>query len=136
MDSFLKIPVTLSFKARAVALERVSVEDSVKQFFDLLISTRQGECSYNQDFGYELWSSEFEPIINIQQWQPVFMEQIKNLLEKYESRITSVKVGEPEIKAINKKRKTDRDYSITISVDYKIVETGESFDNVKISFEY
>jgi phage baseplate assembly protein W len=136
MNSFIKIPVTFSFKKGVKTFERESIEDSVKQFIDLLISTRQGECFFNEDFGYQLWSNEFEPILNIQQWQPMFMKQIKDLLEKYEPRITSVQVREPEIKSINKKNKTDKDYKITLTLDYKIKQTGERQGDVKISFEY
>jgi phage baseplate assembly protein W len=136
MDSYIKIPVTFSFKKGDKAFEKESIEDSVKQFINLMISTRQGECFFNEDFGYQLWSNEFEPILNIQQWQPMFMKQIKELLEKYEPRITSVQVREPEIKAINKKNKTDKDYKITLSMDYKIRQTGERQSDVRISFEY
>jgi phage baseplate assembly protein W len=135
MRSFLKIPVTLSFKGHDEALEKVSIEDSVRQYIDLLISTKQGECTFNYDLGYEIWSNEFEPILNVQQWQPKFMEQIKSLLEKYEPRITAIQVKEPEIKSINKKRKTDKDYRITISLDYTIRQTGERQNNIKVSFE-
>jgi phage baseplate assembly protein W len=136
MDSFLKIPLSFSFKRGSEALERVPIEDSIRQFINLLISTRQGECFFNPDFGYEIWSNEFEPILNLMHWQPKFMEKIKNLLEKYEPRITEIHVKEPEILAINKKLKTDKDYRITIKLDYKIIQTGERQSDVKITFEY
>jgi phage baseplate assembly protein W len=136
MRSFLKIPVTFVLKGHEEALENATVEDSVRQYIDLLISTKQGECAFNHDFGYEIWSNEFEPILNVQQWQPRFMEQIKYLLDKYEHRIYDVQVKEPEIKSINKKRKTDKDYRITISLDYTIRQTGERQNNIKVSFEY
>jgi phage baseplate assembly protein W len=136
MESFLKIPVVLRRKSNSAAFEKISIEGSIKQFIEMLIMTRQGECAYNQDFGYEIWSNEFEPILNIQQWQPKFMEQIKYLLEKYENRITDVQVWEPDIKSLNKKRKSERDYKITLTIDYRIKSTGELQNNVKISFEY
>jgi phage baseplate assembly protein W len=136
MNTYLKIPLSFSRKRNSELLERVSIEESIQQFINLLISTRQGECFFNPDFGYEIWSNEFEPILNLMQWQPKFMEKIKNLLEKYESRITEIHVKEPEIFAINKKLKTDKDYRITIKLDYKIIQTGERQSNVKITFEY
>ena len=136
MESFIKIPVILRRKANSAAFEKTNIEDSIKQFIELLILTRQGECAFNQDLGYEIWSNEFEPILNIQQWQPKFMEQIKHLLEQYEPRITDVQVWEPEIKSLNKKRKSERDYKITLTIDYRIRTTGELQNNVKITFEY
>jgi phage baseplate assembly protein W len=136
MNDYIKIPLTLSVKKGPDVFAYASVEDSIKQFIDMIIATKQGECSFNDDFGYELWSNEFEPILNIQQWQPKFMEDIKNLVEKYEHRITSVQVKEPEIRNINKKRKTDKDYRITISLDYTVKQTGERQNDVKITFEY
>lgn len=136
MGSYLKIPITLSCRNIDEALEKVPIETSIRQFIDFLISTRQGECLYNEDFGYELWSNEFEPILNIQQWQPKFMEQIKELLEKYEPRIRDLQVKEPEIRSIQRKYKTDKDYRITLSLEYTIKETGERQSNVKVSFEY
>ena len=136
MNSYIRIPVTFSLKKGTKTFEKESIEDSIKQSIDLIISTRQGECFFNDDFGYQLWSKEFEPILNIQQWQPMFMKQVKEVLEKYETRITSVQVREPEIKSINKKNKTDKDYKITLTLDYKIKQTGERQSDVKISFEY
>jgi phage baseplate assembly protein W len=136
MESFIKIPVVLKRKGNSAAFEKTTIEDSIKQFIELLIMTQQGECAYNQDFGYEIWSNEFEPILNIQQWQPKFMEQIKYLLEKYENRITDVQVWEPDIRSLNRKRKSERDYKITLTIDYRIKSTGELQNNVKISFEY
>jgi phage baseplate assembly protein W len=126
----------LSCRNIGEAIEKVPIETSIRQFIDFLISTRQGECLYNEDFGYELWSNEFEPILNIQQWQPKFMEQIKELLEKYEPRIRELQVKEPEIRSIQKKYKTDKDYRITLSLEYTIKETGERQSNIKVSFEY
>jgi phage baseplate assembly protein W len=136
MKSHIKIPFTLSFKSNSEAIEKVAVEDSVRQFIDLLITTKQGECIFNQDFGYEIWSNEFEPILNIHKWQPMFRDQIKELLERYEPRITAIQVKEPEILSINKKLKTDKDYKITISLDYTIVQTGERETNIRFTFEY
>jgi phage baseplate assembly protein W len=136
MKDYLKIPLTLRLKKGPEAFETASVEDSIKQFIDLLIATKQGECTFNDNFGYELWSNEFEPILNIQQWQPKFMEEIKHLLETYEQRITSIQVKEPEIRTINKKRKTDKDYKITISLDYTVKQTGDRMNDIKITFEY
>jgi phage baseplate assembly protein W len=136
MESYLKIPVTFRQKGNKPTFERVSVEQSVKEFIELLITTRQGECTFNNDFGYEIWSNEFEPILNSMQWQPKFMELVKDMLEKYEKRITDVQVEEPEIYTLNKKRKSEKDYRITLTIDYRIKTTGETQDNIKVSFEY
>ena len=136
MESYLKIPVTFVKKGGKTAFERVAIEQAIIQFFDLLVTTHQGECAHNHDFGYSIWSNEFEPIINTMQWQPRFMEQVKYLLEKYEPRITDVHVREPEIKTLNRKSKTDRDYRITLTIDYRIISTKENQTGVKISFEY
>jgi len=136
MEKYIRIPVVLGKKSISSVFERVSIEESIQQFIELLVTTKQGECAFNQDFGYEIWSNEFEPILNIQQWQPVFMDQIKMLLEKYEPRITNVQVREPDIKSLLKKQKTERDFRITLTLDYRIVSTGELQNNIKISFEY
>jgi phage baseplate assembly protein W len=150
MKPFLSIPLTFQTKGRSGAFERVSVEESVRQWIDLLISTKQGECFFNQDFGYEIWSYEFEPILNIHQWQPRFIEQVKDLLYKYEDRITDITVREPEIKAINRdsgeerksyvqvhtRNKYLKDYKITLMLEYTIKLTDERHTNVNVSFEY
>ena len=136
MKSYLRIPVTFNFSSGENCLERVRIEESVKQLIDLLIITKQGECAFNREFGYEIWSNEFEPILNIQQWQPTFIEQIKKMLKQYEPRITAVQVWEPEIRSVNKRTKADRDYRITLSLDYTIKETNERQNDIKISIEY
>jgi phage baseplate assembly protein W len=145
MNPYLKIPLTFTKKNHEddFAFEMVPVEIAIKQFIDILVSTRQGECLFNPDFGYSLWSNEFEPILNVMEWQPIFMEQIKDLIEKYEPRIISVQVWEPEISSIRKSDentgkiyKTDKNYKITIRLDYTIKQTGERQNDVRITFEY
>jgi phage baseplate assembly protein W len=136
MESYLKIPVTLRKKGNSPVFEKTGIEESVRQYIELLITTKQGECAFNNDFGYEIWSNEFEPLLNTLQWQPKFMEQVEYLLERYETRITDVQVEEPEIKSLFKKRKSEKDYRITLTINYRIKTTGESQNNIKISFEY
>ena len=58
------------------------------------------------------------------------------MLKQYEPRITAVQVWEPEIRSVNKRTKADRDYRITLSLDYTIKETNERQNDIKISFEY
>lgn len=136
MEPYLNIPVTFTEKGRKMAFERISVEEGIIQFINLLVTTHQGECVHNHDYGYSIWSNEFEPILNTMQWQPRFMEQVKYLLEKYEPRITDVHVREPEIKTLDRKNKTDRDYRITLTIDYMIIATKDQQNSIKISFEY
>jgi phage baseplate assembly protein W len=136
MESYLKIPVTFRQKGSSPTFERAGIEESVRQFIELLITTKQGECFFNNDFGYEIWSNEFEPLQNTMQWQPKFMEQVEYLLERYENRITDVQVQEPEIKSLHKSRKSDKDYRITLTIDYRIKISGEPQNNIKISFDY
>jgi phage baseplate assembly protein W len=145
MNPYLKIPLTLTRSNHEddFAFAMIPVEVAIQEFIDILVSTRPGECGHNTDFGYSLWSNEFEPILNVMEWQPIFMEQIKELLEKYEHRITSVQVWEPEITSIRKADenniqlyKTDKNYKITIRLDYTIKQTGERQNDVRITFEY
>ena len=143
MNQYLKIPLTLTEHTGPYAFEMVPIEEAIKQFIDILVSTKQGECIFNPGFGYPLWSNEFEPILNVMEWQPIFMEQIKDLLEKHENRIVSIQVWEPEITLIRKTDennlkayKPDKNYRITIHLDYTIKQTNERQNDVSITFEY
>ena len=137
MESYLKIPVSFTKKSGHFTFERTKdVQDSIRQFMELLISTHQGECSHDHDFGYSVWSNEFEPILNSMQWQPRFMDQVRSMLEKYEPRITDVHVREPKFELLDRKNKTDRDYKITLNIDYWIESTKEQQKNIEITFEY
>ena len=143
MKPYLKIPLTFSDRYSSEVFEKVSLEDSIKQFIDFLIKTKQGECLFDPDFGYEIWSNEFEPIQNLMQWQPKFREQIKDLLEMHEPRITAIHVQEPKFFAIKRSMEfiednkiTHKDYRITISLDYTIKLTGDRMSDIEITFEY
>ena len=145
MNPYLSIPLTLGKHNPEAdfAFNMVYVETAIKEFIDLLVSTKQGECKFNPDFGYSLWSSEFDPIQNVMDWQPVFMAQVKELIEKYEPRITSVQVWEPVIHSIRnsdsdsgKVYKTDKNYIITLRLDYTIRQTGKRQNDVVITFEF
>jgi phage baseplate assembly protein W len=143
MKPYLKIPLSYSERYSSGTFEKVSVEDSIREFVDFIIKTKQGECLFDPDFGYEVWSNEFEPIQNLMQWQPKFREQIKELLEEHEPRITAIHVQEPKFYAIKRKMEligdhkvTHKDYKITIRLDYTVRLTGERMNDVEISFEY
>ena len=136
MDPYLKIPVTFVKKGGRRAFERESTENSIVQFIDMLVTTHQGECAFNYDFGYGIWSNEFEHVLNTMQLQPLLMEQLKYLLEKYELRITDVEVREPGIRKLRMENKTDRDFSITLAMDFKVISTKEYQNDIQISFEY
>jgi phage baseplate assembly protein W len=143
MKPYLKIPLSFSKRNSPETFEKVSVEDSIRQFVDFIVKTKQGECLFDADFGYEIWSNEFEPIQNLMQWQPKFREQIKDLLELYEPRITAIHVQEPKFFAIKRAMDmagdhstTHRDYKITIRLDYTVKLTGDRMSDIEISFEY
>jgi len=136
MESYLKIPVTFTKKGSSIAFERVAIEEAIVQFVDLLVTTHQGECAHNYDFGYGIWSNEFEHVLNTMQLQPRLMEQLKYLLDKYELRISDIEVREPGIKKLRIENKTDRDFAITLAMDYRIKSTKEMQSDVKITFEY
>ena len=136
MESYFNIPVIFSPREENKLFVKVPVEESIKQFISFLIETRQGECFFNKDFGYEIWANEFEPIQDMINWQSKFIEDIKNLLKKYEPRISEIYVKEPKITPIEQKSTTDKDFSITIILDYTIIQTGERQPDVKITFEF
>ncbi|MFZ4546118.1 MAG: GPW/gp25 family protein [Bacteroidales bacterium] len=136
MESYLKIPVTFAKKGASIAFERIAIEDAIIQFINLLVTTHQGECSHNYDFGYGIWSNEFEHVLNTMQLQPRLMEQLKYMLDVYELRITEVEVREPGIKKLRVENKTDRDFTVTLTMDYRIISTKDQQRDVKISFEY
>ncbi len=141
MESFLKIPLSFSNKGRSYAFERVSIEKSIIEYINFLVVTKQGECAHNYDFGYSIWSNEFEPILNTMQWQPRFIEQVRYILERYEPRITDIVIKEAVREAVseeilNEQDKSYRDKKITLTISYRIVATNEQQTDIKISFEY
>jgi phage baseplate assembly protein W len=136
MESYLKIPVTFTKKGSSIAFERIAIEDAIIQFINLLVTTHQGECAHNYDFGYSIWSNEFEHVLNTMQLQPRLMEQLKYMLDVYELRISEVDVREPGIKKLRVENKTDRDFAVTLTMDYRIISTKDQQHDVTISFEY
>lgn len=71
-------------------LKKINLQDSISQFISIIITTYFEEYSYNDEFGSEIWETDFDLLTNVN----VLKERIKRSLEKqihtYEKRLTKI----------------------------------------------
>ncbi|MEO8234243.1 MAG: GPW/gp25 family protein [Flavobacterium sp.] len=94
-ELFYKIP--FDFKKLTIGEDsrKVTIEESLAQFISLIISTTFGEYKYDEDFGTEIWETDFNQLANPNQLKDLIKESIFDKVKKYEKRliITNVELG-------------------------------------------
>ena len=74
-----------------------SVKASIDDFIDLIVFTHPGECKFAYDFGFNFWEKEFlnltvDGFNNSEYPRKFYEENLKEVIQRYESKLTDVKV--------------------------------------------
>lgn len=92
MQSGIKLPLDCAQFMRNLIFERCSLEESIARHIRLLITTSYGECTFDEEIGCEIWEHEFEHSQVSKIWIDRMALQMKNLLVKYEERLSNITV--------------------------------------------
>lgn len=74
------------------SLEKCSDKESIDLFLELLLTTNPGEHKFDPDFGCYIWDLDFANVTSRVKWKEQFIQYIQEAVERYEPRITQVKV--------------------------------------------
>ncbi len=110
------------------ALKRLSLRDSISQFISIIITTYFQEYTFDEEFGSEIWETDFDLLINAN----VLKEQIKNSLTdqiyRYEKRLTHIDLSVELKESLTEKANTVRlKKYLLIIVTGTIIKTDEPF---------
>ncbi|MCC2590650.1 GPW/gp25 family protein [Chryseobacterium sp. MFBS3-17] len=107
-----------------------SMGESIAQNIMLLIITKQGENRYDEKYGNDVWSVEFDNGVSPAMWENIFINSLKRQIAQYETRIT-----QPVIQAhityvehnYETRNFTEVKKKVKVGINAKIESTGEHF---------
>ena len=73
-------------------LERCSELESIDQGLGLLLTTRQGEHSFDRQYGTKLGELDFENIVSRAAWEESFIRYIRQAIVDNEKRLREIQV--------------------------------------------
>ena len=85
-----KIPLDFSsfFDERKGGLGKCTEVESIDAHIELLITTYQGECSFDKQYGTSIGELDFEQVKTVEGWKEEVSESLKKSISLYEPRIT------------------------------------------------
>lgn len=110
--------------------------ESIFQNVHLILMTSFGEYRLDNSYGCSIWENDFENIVSINKWKEEMKGRIKDVIERHEPRLKSIKVdtniSESEIRlGGGKKSKIQRIKKLVeVRVSGKVVSTNEPFECV------
>lgn len=136
-----RLPLDTGAFLNSKSLPKCAIEESIAGHIHLLLLTSYDECSFDPDFGCEIWEHEFEHSQISKIWIDRMSMQMKVLLEKYEQRLINIMVKalitEKEFKNDNTNQSTVRlQKCLTINLNANLTSTNEPFyfkDSIFIS---
>jgi phage baseplate assembly protein W len=84
---YLKLPL----RRERLRFETVEIEESIREFIGLIMTTRPGNFSFNSDFGCRIWEKEFQ-YIKGGRFKEEIHKAVHEAVETFEPRLKSVGV--------------------------------------------
>lgn len=112
------------------SIDTCDVGESIAHNIMLLITTKKGENRYDENYGNDVWSLEFDNGVTTAIWENVFVKSLKRQILQYEPRIVQPKV-DAYIQLVehnyDTKEHTEIKKKVKIGINAKMEETGELF---------
>lgn len=124
---FLKIPLDTTELMKPGNKGRLGLERSIISHINLIISTVMGEHRYDENYGFQLWSYDFE-MLTTRRWKDQMAQSLLQAVNRYEKRLkdahveVEVRQVEWELKKIHQIRK-----KMFVNLTAKLSSTGSSF---------
>ena len=107
-----------------------SMAESIAQNIMLLITTKQGENRFDEEYGNAVWNIEFDNTATNVLWEETFVTSLNKLIARYEKRIINavIKVNTSYVERTYKNKNfTEIKKKAVIGINAKLRESGERF---------
>ena len=71
-------------------LHKITLQESISQFISVIITTYFEEYTYDDDFGSEIWESDFDLLVNTNVLKERIKKSLTKQLYRYEKRLSNV----------------------------------------------
>lgn len=112
------------------SVEMCSMAESIAHNLMLLITTKKRENRFDFDYGNAVWDFEFENAVTTVEWEALFVESMKDQIEKYEPRIMAPRISvhiEYVEHSYETKRYSEIKKKAKVAINAQLTETGETF---------
>lgn len=136
-----RLPLDTAAFLKTRNLPKCAIEDSIAGHIRLLLLTSFDECSFDPEFGCEIWEHEFEHSQISKIWIDRMSLQMNVVLQKYEQRLTNItvkaQITEKEFRSEDSSHGSFRlQKCLTINLNANLTSTNEAFyykDSIFIS---
>jgi hypothetical protein len=87
-----KIPMNFNEFFNTRRFQQCTIQESIASYVHLLVITTYEEFEFDPAFGCDIWDFEFEHQQSTRIWVEQLGRKIREILEKYESRLTNIHV--------------------------------------------
>lgn len=115
------------------SVETCDEAESIAHNIMLLITTKKGENRYDEGYGNEVWSLEFDNGVSSAMWETIFINSLRQQIRAYEPRIVDAKV-DAHLEFVehnyDTKEHTEIKKKVRIAVNAKLEASGERYSFV------
>ena len=126
--SYYKVPFNFSKFFEQRELEKLDLRESISQFISVVITTYFQEYTFDEDFGSEIWETDFDILTNPNVLKEHIRKSLQDKITTYEKRLANVRVqlylGE---NLSEKSEKVRLKKYLTIEVNAKTIKTDEDY---------
>lgn len=109
-------------------LKKIGMRDSISQFISIIITTYFEEYTFDEDFGSEIWETDFDLLVNANVIKERIKRSLKNQIETYEKRLSNIDLNVELMETLssNSKKVRLKKY-LYITIKGTIIKTDEPF---------
>lgn len=128
-DTYYKTPLKFKDLIEKKDLEKVSLEYSIAQFINIVITSSFGECKFNEIFGCKIWEADFDLLSYPNTLKDRIKNDVKVAIKMQENRLdlTEVEVSIGNVKAASYNNSYRIKKRITIEIKGFIKKTNRDF---------
>ncbi|SHK03886.1 GPW/gp25 family protein [Pseudozobellia thermophila] len=109
-------------------LKKIGMRDSISQFISIIITTYFEEYTFDEDFGSEIWETDFDLLVNANVIKERIKRSLKNQIETYEKRLSNIDLNVELMESLSSNtNKVRLKKYLYITIRGTIVKTDEPF---------
>lgn len=128
-ENYYTIPINTKHFFSRSEHETCDLKQSIAHYIHLINTTHFGECSFDPNFGCEIWELDFDNLKTSNKLKSLLLSSLKKSLTTYVKRLTNitvdVKIKQEEIFSDSVSNRIKKRVDLTIRG--KVKKTSESF---------
>ena len=125
---YYQIPFDFNRFFEKKELKKLTLRDSISQFISLIITTYFEEYTYDENFGSEIWETDFDLLVNANLLKERIKNSLKNQIHSYEKRLDNLDLNVELMESLSEQsQKVRLKKYLYITVTGTIIKTDEPF---------